>query len=48
MKKTLSLLLMLCLLFALCPAAAFAEEIVGENPDVVTGDFGDDFRYVYN
>ncbi len=48
MKKTLSLLLMLCLLFALCPAAAFAEEIVGENPDVVTGDFGDVFRYVYN
>lgn len=48
MKKLFSLLLILCLLLVVCPSGAFAKTGVGSGDDLVTGDFGTGFRYVYN
>ncbi len=45
LKKTLALLLALCLIVAVCPVLTAYAETTG---DIVTGDFGDGFHYVYN
>lgn len=44
-RRLLALLIVLCLVFAVCPLHAFAEPVVGH---LTSGDFGSGFSYVYN
>lgn len=51
LKKSLALLLALCLIAAVCPVmTAFADSAEADETEktVVRGDFGDGFHYVYN
>ncbi len=48
-KKITALLLVFCLIFAICPVlTAYADNDAETDEDLVTGDFGSGFSYVYN